>query len=388
MAFGMGTSSYISRMMGAGNYEEASRATTTTLFTAMGFVAVFSVVCSLFLSPIIDLFGATATAKPYAMDYARWILVSAPFTAATVCLSHSLRGEGSSSYAMIGTVSGCVLNVALDPIFINVLQMGVAGAAIATGISKIFSMIILMMPYIQKKSMLTISMNMFTPKKFLYAEIARMGIPTFLRSSMMTIASVVTNNMARGFGDVALSAISVANKCMRFVGSGIMGFGQGFQPVAGFSWGAKKYDRIYKAFGITSAMGAGGSIVLGAAMFFLSGNLLGLFTKDPEVIRIGSILIRTQCAVLPMHTWIMIATGLFTALGKPVESAILGLSRQLLALIPSVVILTKVFGIMGLAHAQAVSDLVSFTIALCFVIPMLKKLRQLQKEAEKTETAA
>ncbi len=374
MGFGMGASSYISRQLGAKNHDEASRAASTTMFTAMGIIAIVSAIFYIFRSPLVILLGATETSRAYSVEYASWILFSAPITAATVCLSQSLRAEGSTTYSMIGSVSGCIINIFLDPLFINVLGMGVKGAAIATGISKFISMILLLMPYVQRKCIIDIKPKYFTPKVTLYAEIARMGIPTMLRTSLMSVSTITINRMAATFGDAALAAISVANKSLRFVGSAVMGFGQGFQPIAGFCWGAKKYKRVKKAFYMTSAIGVVICAVLGTILFVFAQQAITLFTPEVDVLDIGMLLIRSQCVVLPMHVWVMIATGLFQALGKPFQAGFLGLCRQAFSLIPCVLIMTHFWGLTGLSLAQAASDVVSFTFALIMVIPMMKEL--------------
>ncbi len=374
MGFGMGASSYISRQLGAKNHDEASRAASTTMFTAMGIIAIVSAIFYIFRSPLVVLLGATETSRAYSVEYASWILFSAPITAATVCLSQALRAEGSTTYSMIGSVSGCIINIFLDPLFINVLGMGVKGAAIATGISKFISMILLLMPYVQRKCIIDIKPKYFTPKVALYAEIARMGIPTMLRTSLMSVSTITINRMAATFGDAALAAISVANKSLRFVGSAVMGFGQGFQPIAGFCWGAKKYKRVKKAFYMTSAIGVVICVVLGTFLFVFAQQAITLFTPEVDVLDIGMLLIRSQCVVLPMHVWVMIATGLFQALGKPFQAGFLGLCRQAFSLIPCVLIMTHFWGLTGLSLAQAASDVVSFTFALIMVIPMMKEL--------------
>ena len=377
LGFGMGASSYISRQLGAKNHDEATRAASTTLFTAMGIVAAIATIFYIFRSPLVIMLGATETSKAFSIEYASWILFSAPITAATVCLSQTLRAEGSTTFSMIGSVSGCIINIFLDPLFINVLGMGVAGAAIATGISKFISMIILLMPYYQRKCIIDIKLKYFTPKKALYAEIARMGIPTMLRTSLMSISTITINRTAATFGDAALAAISVANKSLRFVGSAVMGFGQGFQPIAGFCWGAKKYKRVKKAFFMTSAIGIGLCAALGSFLFIFAQQAITIFSSELDVLDIGMLLIRSQCVVLPMHVWVMIATGLFQALGKPFQAGFLGLCRQLFSLLPSVIIMTHFWGLTGLSLAQAASDVVSFTFALIMVIPMMKELSRL-----------
>jgi Na+-driven multidrug efflux pump len=219
----------------------------------------------------------------------------------------------------------------------------------------------------------------------LYAEIARMGIPTMLRTSLMSISTITINRTAATFGDAALAAISVANKSLRFVGSAVMGFGQGFQPIAGFCWGAKKYKRVKKAFYLTSLIGVILCATLGTFLFVFAKQAITIFTPEVDVLDIGMLLIRSQCVVLPMHVWVMIATGLFQALGKPFQAGFLGLCRQAFSLIPCVLILTYMFGLTGLSVAQAASDVVSFCFALAFVIPMIKEINNLRNSDEAVE---
>jgi putative MATE family efflux protein len=385
LAFGMGAASYISRLLGAGRDREASQAASTTTFTAMGFIACVSIIASLFLSPLMGFLGATETVKPYSTAYAKWILLFAPFTAGTVCLSQSLRGEGSTAFAMCGSVSGCLINVFLDPLFITTFNLGVAGAAIATGISKVISFSILLFPYLSGKSVLSISPRLFIPRKELYGEIARMGIPVGIRSGMMALSNILINNLAGGFGDIALAAVAVSNRCMRLVASAIMGLGQGFQPIAGFCWGAKKYNRVRRAFLYTSAIGLILSSLLGALLFIFARQAISIFTHEAGMMDIGLILIRSQSVVLPMHVWVIISAGIFQGAGKPIQAGILGLSRQIFSLIPCIIILTKVFGLMGLIHAQATADVVSCCIAMMLVIPMIKELSRLQREQTMAE---
>jgi putative MATE family efflux protein len=384
MGFGMGASSYISRLMGAKNEDEASKVASTTFFTALIFLSAVAALAYVFMSPLVTLLGATESVKPYSIAYAKFILLSAPFTAGEVVLSQLLRSEGSTKFSMIGMVSGCVLNIALDPIFIHVLSLGVSGAAIATTISKCVSFMVLLTPFLRRRTMLEVKFKYFTPKWEIYKEVAKMGIPTFLRSSMMSVASVVTNNVAGSFSDSALAAVSVANKCTRLVASAVMGFGQGFQPVAGYCWGAKRYKRVHKAFWTTSAIGAVCGGLLGIIMGIFSKQLIGIFasSEDTEIIRIGSLMIISQCITMIPHVWVMIANGLFQALGRAVSAGVLGLSRQVICLIPCVVILSKLFGVNGLAVAQASADVLSCLIALPMVLKLTKEIKAKESEQE------
>lgn len=380
MGFGIGASSYISRLLGAREYEKAGRVGSTALLTALMVISAVAAVGFIFINPLVVMLGATPTVKPYSVQYASWILLSSPFTAGTVVLSQLLRSEGSTQYSMIGMVSGCLINIGLDPLLISVFGYGVAGAAIATGISKAFSAVILLAPFLRGKTLFEVRLGLFTPRLELYAEIVKMGIPTFLRSSMLAVSTIVLNNCAGAFGDTALAAVSVANKCTKLVGAAILGLGIGFQPLAGYCWGAKRYARIRKAFWTCSAMGVAGAIVLGTAMALSAPGVIRLFTSadNAEMVEIGSYIIITQCITMAMHVWAMIANSLYQGLGRPVGAGILGLSRQLICLVPSVIVLSHVFGLYGLASAQAVSDVVTMCIAVPMVLWLMKKIKALE----------
>lgn len=378
MGFGVGASSYMSRLLGARRDEDACRVGNTTLFTSMLLLSALAVIAFIFVSPLVSLLGATETAKPYAMSYARFILLSVPFTAGEVSLSHMLRSEGSTRYSMIGMVSGCVVNVALDPLFIHTFGLEVAGAAIATSISKVVSFLVLLWPFLRRKTMLELRFSYFTPKWSIYKEVARMGIPTFLRASLMTTSAVIINNFAGSFGDSALAAVSVANKSTRLAGSAILGFGQGFQPVAGYCWGAKRYHRVNRAFWVSTLIGAGIAVVLGGILGVFAPQLVAVFAaKDEEIIRLGTLMIRTQSVTMFAHVWVMIINGLFQALGRALPATVLSLSRQAICLIPAVIVLSLTFGVNGLAVSQASADLLSMAIAIPMVIKITREIRRL-----------
>lgn len=390
MCFGVGAASYISRLMGAKREEYACRVGTTAMFTSMAVLTVFAVLCYTFLEPLVMLLGSTENSKAYSMDYARFILMSAPFTAGEVALSQMLRSEGSTKFSMIGMVSGCAINVILDPIFIYVLEMGVAGAALATSISKFISFCVLLTPFLRKKTLLELKFSYFTPKWEIYKEVAKMGIPTFLRSSLMTFSGVLINNIAGGFSDSALAAVSVSNKSTRFIGSAIMGFGQGFQPLAGYCWGAKRYKRVREAFWTCSKMGATAAMILAIGMFIAAPALVGVFAAadDTEIVAIGTLMIRSQCVTMVPHLWIMIVNGLFQALGRPLSAALLGMSRQLICLIPCLLTLPRFFGLTGLSISQAAADVLSMALVIPLLLSVLREIKKKEKEPVEAETAA
>ena len=382
MGFGIGSSSFISRALGAKKDKEAAQTAVTTLFTAMGVLLTLACLGLIFLQNLVSFLGVTEAVRPFSTQYARWILLSAPITAATTVLSQLLRAEGSTMYSMTGMASGCLINVVLDPIFIYTFGFGVAGAAMATGISKFISMLILLSPFLRGKCVIRLKPSYFTPRKEIYFEIARMGIPTVLRTSMMSMSAILINNIAAGFGDAAMASIAVANKSLRMVASGIMGFGQGFQPIAGYNYGAGNYGRVLKAFRYTITIGVVGGVTLGTAMGVFAPYIIRLFSGDSDVMELGLVLIRTQSITLIPHMLVMISNGFFQALGKALKAGVIGLSRQLLSLIPCVIILSYLFGIDGLIYSQATADLVSFCLALILVVPTIREIMKLKKDSE------
>ena len=379
IGFGMGSASFLSRALGAKNDEDASRVAVTTLFTAVATLTVFAILGEIFIEPLVDLLGATPEMRGYSISYASWILLSAPFTAANVCLGQTLRSEGNTTAAMVGMVTGNIIDFGLNPLFIYVFGWGVAGSASSTVVAKMISFSLLMYPFITKKTIIQLKPSFFTPTKEIYSEIGRMGIPTMLRTGMMSVSTILINNVAVSFGNAAVTAIVVANKSLRLVASGIMGFGQGFQPIAGYSWGAKNYGRIRKAYRYTMIIGAIVGISLGAVLSVFAAQVIRVFSKDADVLSLGLVLILTQCVTMVPHVWVMITAGLFQALGNAVKAGTLGLARQLLVLIPCVLILPRIFGVAGLTWAQAVSDVVSCVIALFIVAPSLKYLAELNE---------
>ena len=391
MGFAMGASSYISRLLGAKEDRRASQVGSSTLFIGVGFSLVFGLICLLFRSTIVDLMGVTPEAKQYSMQYAFWILMAAPFTTAEMIQNQLLRSEGSTHFAMVGMVSGCVLNIALDPLFINGFGWGVAGAAGATALSKVVSAVVLAIPFIRRTALLEIGWKNFRPDKADAAEVARMGVPAFLRMSLMSLGGIVTNNVAKGFGSAVLAGISVANKLYRLVASAIMGFAQGFAPVAGYCYGARRYRRVREAYFTTFGIGAVVAVILGTLMFIFSRGIISWFNSEANetMFVIGSLKIRANCTMLIFHIAVMITSNLYQSLGRPLGNLVLSMSRQLLFLIPLLLTLPKLFPMIGLpaeyglAVCQAASDFLSFLfLALPLAIHMIRKIGRLPDGAE------
>ena len=259
----VGANSYIARLLGQGNEKKASQVLSTAFFLAFGIGATLTIFGSIFMTPMVRLLGATETSERYAIEYATYVLMAAPFMATNFVMNQCLRSEGSATLSMIGMGAGGIINCILDPIFIFGLDMGVAGASLATAISKLISFSILIFPYIARRSMLHLSVRNFAFCKDIIYKIVSVGSSSMFRSGLAVVAGILLNNIAGDIGgDALLGGIGVSNKIMMFPFSIILGFGTGFQPVAGFNWGARRYDRVQEAYRFCSMVAIVGAVIL------------------------------------------------------------------------------------------------------------------------------
>ena len=372
--FGMGAQSLISRRLGEQKKEEAN------LYATSGFVASFLVGLLLMVLGLIDLpflmhlFGATDTALPFACDYGFWILLGAPVFCSSFVLNNILRAEGKASLSMIGLCSGGILNIGLDALLIFKLQMGVAGAAIATMISQIVSFLILLLFFVLKKSIVEI--NPFRTSRRIgdYLSIFRVGLPTVFRQSLGSVATTLLNIAVRPHGDVAQSAVSIANKIYMLLRSMLIGVGQGFQPVAGYNFGAKRYDRVKKAFNSAIFLGTLYGVFVGVILFFWSEQILGIFRPgDWKAIDIGGEMLRYLSLSLPVLGYSTFVNQLYQSLGFVFPATFLASCRQGIFFIPMILLLPAWIGLTGILLAQALSDLLTFGISIPFHIRMFKR---------------
>ena len=382
MAIGQGANSYIARLLGAKREDEASQTLTVSFFTAFFIGAFMMVICLIFLDPLMRLLGAKDPAVlKYARDYASYILYASPFMCSQFVLNQCLRAEGSATYSMIGIVAGAIINCGLDPLFIFTFKMEVAGAALATSISQLISFFILLAPYVGKQSVLRIRLKLFRFTKRIVAEVTKMGFPSMMRMGLMTLATIVTNVIAQGFSVEALAAISVVNRIMMFVTSAILGYGQGFQPVAGYNYGAKRYDRVLSAYRFSVYTGLAAISAFALCVGVFSNNIMSAFSDTPFTVAIGSYSIRLQCLAMPFHAWCIIINMMYAGLGRAKGAALMSIARQGLFFIPMVIALSYAFNEYGLASAQAAADFLTFLVALPLAVIVLKDLRKLALEA-------
>ena len=376
----MGANSYIARLLGEGNEKKASQVLSTSFFTAFAIGALLLVFGSIFMVPMVRLLGATPTCEQYSIDYATYILLAAPFMACNFVMNQCLRSEGSATLSMVGMGFGGILNIILDPIFIFGLDMGVAGASLATAISKWVSFAILVFPYITRHSLLHLSIKNFKPSKDIISKVVSVGSSSLFRNGLNVVSAIMLNNIAGGISDSVLAAVGVSNKIMMFPFCIILGFGNGFQPVAGFNWGAKRYDRVEESYKFSSRVSLIGSAVMALLIAVFCDKLIVLFAgTDMEMRRIGAFCILAQCIALPIHAWVCIVNMYCVGLGNAKGAMLLATARQGTCFIPFVHIMAFLLGAYGVASVQALADVLSLALAAPLAISMTKKIRQAQK---------
>lgn len=358
---GHGSGNSISRHLGSKDVQSARELASTGFFLAFALGILLMVLGLIFLDPLSHLLGSTETIFPYTRDYLRFILLGAPYMTAQLVLNNQLRFQGNAFYAMIGITSGGVLNVILDPIFIFVFDLGISGAAIATILSQFVSFCLLLVG-LRVSKCIPIHLRNVRLTALRLREIMGGGLPSLFRQGLGSIATTTLNIAANPYGDAAIAAMSVVSRIMMFANSALIGFGQGFQPVCGFNYGADKYDRVKEAFWFCVKVST--AVLLGLAVLggFLSGHLIWIFRNDPDVIQIGTTALRFQCITFALNGWIIMNNMMMQTMGKTVPATILAASRQGLFFIPALLILPQFLGLTGIQCAQAVSDVFTFAL--------------------------
>ncbi len=368
MTVGMGAGSTISRLLGRKDPGQAERFLSTAFFLALFFGGILAAIGLGFPNAILRLLGATDTILPYARDYASYIFIGAPLFAGSFVLNNTLRSEGNAVLSLIGISIGAVINVGLDPIFIFVLDMGIGGAALATVISQVVGFCILISHYVFRRAALHLSPRQAGFHWRIIGEILRIGSPTLGRQGMASIGVIILNTAASKYGDVAIAAMTIANRVTMMVYSTIIGFGQGFQPVVGYNFGAGRHDRVRKAYWFSIVVGTVYMAAAAAVILVLAPSILAWFrADDAEVIRLGARALRFQASVWVLQALVIVTNMLYQATGHALPALIMSMSRQGLFFIPAILILTAVAGLEGVLIAQPAADLLAFVLGLAYM---------------------
>ncbi len=376
---GHGSGNSISRKLGAQENDAAGELAATGFFVGMILGLLVLVLGLLFLTPLSRILGSTDTILPYTREYLGIILVGAPWMTAQFVLNNQIRFQGNAFYAMIGVGTGAVLNIILDPILIFGFRMGISGAALATVFSQLISFFLLLAG-VHFSGCIPIRLKNVRFHRERLREIAGGGLPSLFRQGLGSVATMTLNIAANPYGDAAIAAMSVVSRIFMFAISALIGFGQGFQPVCGFNYGAKKYGRVREAFWFCVKVSTIFLFALSILGFLLSGHLIGIFRDDPEVIRIGTAAVRFQCATLILNGWIVMNNMMTQTMGKTFYASLLASARQGLFFIPILLILPRILGLIGIQSAQAAADLFAFLLS---VVLYRKVTAELNAEEEK-----
>ena len=378
---GHGAGSIISRSLGSQNTKAATRFASTSFFTALTFGLILAAVGLTTLPHFMMLLGSTETILPHACAYARPILIAAPLMMSSLVMNNILRYEGKASFAMIGLVTGGVLNMVLDPVFIFGFGLGTVGAGIATALSQSISFCILLSMFLRGKTVSQFQLSAVTRSPAEFGTILMTGLPSFGRQGLNSIGGMLLNIAARSYGDAAVAGMSIVSRIFMFIISVAIGTGQGFQPVAGFNYGARKYRRVEKACVFTMCASFCFLSVIIAACWFNAEALIKLFRDDPEVTAIALPAFRYQCFACFLQPVIVAGNMLFQSIGKSGRATFLACCRQGVFFIPLILTLPRMFGLLGIEICQPIADVLTFVVTVPLLFPFLHQLVKME-EAE------
>ena len=387
LLFGNGAASYISRLLGRGDKENADKVASTALYSSVSVGAVIIIISMVFLHPILKLLGSTDSILPFAATYASIYIVSCIFNVFNVTMNNIVTSEGAAKTTMCALLTGAVLNIALDPLFIYVFDLGVAGAAIATAISQVVSTCVYLTYIFRKKSVFHFLVKDCTYTKENMSEIFKIGIPTLVFQILTSVSISLINNAAGDYGDSAIAGMGVVTRLISMGSLSVFGFIKGFQPIAGYSYGAKKFDRLREAIKTSILWSTVFCVIFGVILALFPAAIVSQFTKgDAEMIRIGAASLRANGISIMLFGFYTVYSSLFLALGKGREGFILGACRQGICFIPVILLLPIVWGLNGILYAQPIADVLSAVITVFMAIPLHKKLNEMQRKTAEIST--
>lgn len=372
--FGQGSGNFISRALGRQKTDEAEQMVAVGFFSSFFVGVAIAVASYLLMDPLLVFFGSTETILPYAEEYFRYILVGTPFIMSCFTMNNQMRHQGNASLSMIGIASGAVLNVALDPILIFGFDMGIRGAGLATAVSQMVSFVI-MLALGGCNGGVSVRFRNFRPTWKAYEEINAGGLPSLARQGLMCIAAICLNQSASLYGDEAVAAFSVVSRVVMLAGAAMIGYGQGFQPVCGFNYGAQRFDRVRDAFRHSLTVATGYCLILAVLGFIFAPGIIKAFCSDnAEVVRMGTEILRYQSISFPLTGFVVMSNMYLQNIRKTVPALVMATARQGLFFIPALYIGRVLFGFTGVEIAQAVSDACAFILAFPLTIPVLRRM--------------
>ncbi|GFH91830.1 multidrug export protein MepA [Lachnospiraceae bacterium] len=388
LMFGNGAASYLSRLLGRGDRETANKVASTALYSSVIIGAIIIIFATIFIQPILALLGATETIMPYALTYARIYVISCIFNVFNVTMNNVVASEGAAKTTMCALLLGAVLNIGLDPVFIYGLDMGVAGAAIATAISQFVSTLVYLIYAIRKKSAFSFSFKDFKPTKQIYTEVLKIGVPTLTFQLLTSLSIALINRAANGYGDAVIAGMGAVTRVTSMGTLVVFGFLKGFQPIAGFSYGAKKFDRLREAIKTSILWSTIFCVVVGLLMALFSTQVISQFANgNVDMIAVGEKSLMANGFSFFLFGFYTVYSSLFLALGKGTAGFILGACRQGICFVPVILILPVIWGMNGILYAQPIADVISAIITVFMALHLRRELAEAEAliDLEKTE---
>ena len=381
LMFGNGAASYLSRLLGRGDREAASKVASTALYSSVCIGAVIIIGTAIFLKPILTMLGATDTIMPYALSYGRIYVISCIFNVFNVTMNNIVSSEGAAKTTMCALLLGAVLNIGLDPLFIYTLDMGVEGAAIATAISQMVSTLVYLTYVLRKKSVFSFSIKEFSPTRQMVTEILKIGVPTLVFQLLTSLSIALINRASSNYGDSVIAGMGAVTRITSMGTLVVFGFLKGFQPIAGFSYGAKKFDRLREAIKTSIIWSTSFCLVVGLVMAVFSTQIISQFTEeDTQMVLAGQKSLFANGITFILFGFYTVYSSLFLALGKGAAGFFLGACRQGVCFVPVILLLPMVWGMNGILYAQPIADVISVVITVFMALHLHRELSMAEKQ--------
>ena len=375
LMFGNGAASYLSRLLGRDDKDTANKVASTALYSSVIIGAILIIIATILLKPILTLLGATDTIMPYALTYARIYIISCIFNVFNVTMNNIVASEGAAKTTMCALLLGAIINIGLDPLFIYTFNMGVAGAAIATAISQFVSTLVYLSYVFKDKSAFTFSIKAFEPTKQIFIEILKIGVPTLTFQLLTSLSIALINRAANGYGDSVIAGMGTVTRITSMGTLVVFGFLKGFQPIAGFSYGAKNFKRLHEAIKTSILWSTIFCVIVGGLVFLFSTQIITQFANGNEaMILVGKRSLMANGLSFFLFGFYTVYSSLFLALGKGTAGIILGACRQGICFIPVIFLLPIIWGMNGILYAQPIADILSVIITVFMALNLHKQL--------------
>lgn len=380
LMFGNGAASYLSRLLGSGDKKTANIVASTALYSSVLIGAVLIIFATIFLKPILTFLGATETIMPYALTYARIYVISCIFNVFNVTMNNIVASEGAAKTTMLALLLGAVINIGLDPLFIYTFDMGVAGAAIATAISQFVSTLVYLTYILRKRSAFTFSIKDFIPTQQTFVEILKIGIPTLTFQLLTSLSITLINRASSTYGDAVIAGMGAVTRVTSMGTLVVFGFLKGFQPIAGFSYGAKNFKRLRESIKISILWSTIFCVAVGLLMVVFSTQIISQFANgNGEMISVGQKSLVANGLSFFLFGFYTVYSSLFLALGKGTAGFFLGACRQGICFVPIILLLPAIWGMSGILYAQPIADIISAIITVFMVFNLHRKLLMEEK---------